>query len=109
MPRKKKSPSTEIIRAITGYSVDPLAEKALELLILRYRKNRAGGQNKGPALKGAALGLLEAVTGFRIPTPQAGYRPRTAWPRANPAQPKEESDLEIIVSLKRELDTPPKT
>jgi len=108
----KKSPTTrEIIRAISGISVDPLAEKFVAQLISRYRKNRGRGQNKTDSLSLAARDLVEALTGFHIP---AGRKPRTVStstphrspPRAHakPAPPQEESDDAIMARLKAELD-----
>lgn len=103
MPRKK-SPTTQIIRALTGKSIDPLAEKAVALLIKRYRKNRDGGLNSGDSLKQAARDLFASLTGIRIPPPSSDREPRPARVSRNPSPPQADSELEHIARLKAELD-----
>lgn len=98
---KKKSPTTEIIRAITGNSVDPLLEKAATLLIKRYQKNRARGLGPLEALT-ATTGEMLSVVQSRRPRPLYSNVPPHV--RRNPAKRKEESEDAIIARLKRELD-----
>jgi hypothetical protein len=107
MPRKNPPPSTKIIRTLTGKS-DPLLEKAANILIKRYRKNRAMGANNFDALTLALGDIVAAVTGRRPPrvtfvrVPARPPAPRPARPK--PAKPREESDEEIMARLKAELD-----
>lgn len=109
MARKKPSPSTKIIRTVVGFS-DPTLEKIGDFLVASYQKNRALGKKPGVALRGAVNDVLEPLTGRRllrerIPFPKSP--PRTS-PR-NPPEPHEETELETIARLKRELDNQAKS
>lgn len=104
MPSKKSTATREIIRAVSGISVDPLAEKFVEVLISRYRRNRRRGQKKSDSLKNAARDIFFSIAGIRYqsvtdPTPRnrSGMRPK-------PAKAKEETEEEALARLKKLLD-----
>lgn len=100
MPSKKSS-TREIIRAVVGFSVDPLAEKIATQLISRYRKNRQRFNVRDAATVTLNQYLDDLFGRSRIPGKPRPPRPPGA---RKPAPPHEESEEEIIARLKAELD-----
>ena len=104
MPSKKSSTPREIIRVVSGISIDPLMEKFASVLFSRYRRNISRGYKKPDALKKAARDIFFSIAGIPshpVASPPSRRAPRT---RAKPAKAHEETEEEAIARLKKTMD-----